>query len=413
MCWKERERQRFQIKDYQRIPLGEKSHRLRLEMEYPLHFPHVDPDNPALLSFTVHPEQGEKDAHASMKPGKYLKKYAYWMNDEEIEEYTVAWSNDNFPHELKLSKNGDESEEITVNGPRTCMQNCHYNGVHAHQVYSPEDGTDLTIAYIGEIESPRAFSIVWPEKKYFTNWYGDKRILNSLERAGYTQGPFEGSTILWIEENGETILPYIDQAPYVSERGDFLVLGNQGDYGTKTESGIADGKTCHSCGESMNEDESIHHGGEVWCSDCFHEHYSTCEYCEEYYSHENGGGYVEDSCLCEYCYEEHTADCAKSGERYFKENMHEICDEDGDGTGDYIHPDNIPNSDYEIMEEDGKVYHLDSLAITEEGDIIFKEEAGECARTGQIHPLEDLTMAEDGRLYCDEAIHDGQGELFA
>jgi hypothetical protein len=395
MRWQDREAERFLRGEYQEIP--DCGVRNRILTRYPHHFPHVCKEDSSLIEFIVHPDKGEKEQYTRMKPGKYLKKYCDWLDDDDIEEYTVDWTAETSPLPLYIAETGDEAEEITVNGPNTCMGNSHWDsGVHPHQVYDLSHGSDLTIACIGEPSDARAFAIVYPAKKIFSTYYGDDRIQASLLAAGYTyddqKHSWAGAKICRIESEGYTVLPYIDQVSHVDEQEDFLVLAQgYGEHSCKETDGALNLEHCCKCDHNLSDGESMHHNGETYCEECFLEDYSSCDYCGKYHycedsvRIESGPNNKWERWFCSYCAESDAIRCEHDDLYYLKQDAIEIRDGDGDATGEYIAIHNVKDSnEYFLCSIDGEVYPIEFKRVIEEGKAVHEEYARKCEGFGLL-----------------------------
>src|SRR5690606_35167214 len=95
-------------------------------------------------------------------------------------------------------------------------------------------------------------------------------LFTRLRKMGYTSheegGSFEGAKLLRIEEDGSVLCPYIDGGYMITDTGEHLVMGDNGEY------------------DADRTDGYLYEPGDYWyCEACdgrrdeYHERYTVCD----------------------------------------------------------------------------------------------------------------------------------------
>ncbi len=395
--WRAREAARFDSGDYLPVPWYQESwfH----ESSYAnLHFAHMSTDKPGLIAFTESDDKGIADKQLRLRAGKYLSRFfSDTLNNYTINRFASKVYLETGKIEVKFATTPDEIEHIYRNGPGACMsydaRHFDTNGVHPSRVYG---AGDLAIAYMvtgGESSddtddsdsyargtSITARAVCWPDKQIFASIYGDggeyaTRFESMLESLGFSDASyheFDGARILKIScgSGGSYVCPYLDIADSVSDAGEFLQIGG-GDYSANNTNGT--------CGEGH-----------------------TCDHCNDCYSPEDGGGYIEGyGEYCDSCYSELSifcGDCEDYGHRNHATYIDSINDWKCDSCA----------SDYPTCESCDKQYPSDDIYISESGDTVCSKciENGEyvnCEDCGELHDSSDI-KTRDGDSLCDSCL---------
>lgn len=263
------------------------------------HFPAPSESTKGLLAYYQTPEKRARDIRTPIKPGKYLKKFfSDVLTDEEIHEAALEWSTHFALREVKITQDADEIVQIYRGAYLgSCMhfgQGGWSGSCHPARVYA---GPDLGIAYIGPIDNIDARCLVWPEKKiYFAKWYGDgPRLEAALIDAGYKEGyatDFHSARIQRIEYGRGFVVPYVDVADEAEDNGTYLVLSYSGDVNLRNTNGLSydeDDTECDDCARDYNSSDEgyVTASGRNICDRCYKRNYFTCEGTNEVYNNDH------------------------------------------------------------------------------------------------------------------------------
>jgi hypothetical protein len=238
--WQDREAKRFTSKEYQELPWS--THRWWREHQkiHGLHFPHVSTKNSVgLMAFTETEEKGSADIQTAIKPGKYLERYFGSILDLHIiRDLCTIFSNKFEDNVLIYAEDEDEFEQIYTSGPSSCMSHelsKYTSHIHPVRVYA---AGDLKLVYMKRDGRIVARTLVWPEKKMYTRIYGDSgRIEPLLRKEGFHKGTPFGAKLQRVicfenkaRKSGQRafVLPHIDDANHVVDKGDHLLIGGEG-----------------------------------------------------------------------------------------------------------------------------------------------------------------------------------------
>ncbi|TIW53832.1 MAG: hypothetical protein E5V54_24020 [Mesorhizobium sp.] len=336
------------------------------------HFPAPSETTAGLLAYFQTPEKRARDIRTPIKPGKYLKKFfADVLSDEEIHEAALEWSTHYAKREVKITQDADEIEKVyrgNYNGSCMHFGSGGWSGsCHPARAYA---GPDLGIAYIGDIDKVDARCLVWPERKlYYAKWYGDgPRLEAALIDAGYHEGyatEFHSARIRRIEYGRGFVVPYVDVADEAEDDGTYLILSYSGDVNLRNTNGLsyddedtecddcardydssdegyttASGRnicdrcydrryfTCEGTNEVYDNDYRVTVGDEYYCSEYANEHFTYCEYEDEYVKNEDIVETVEDESVSIHYARREGFHCALS-DRWDLDRSHRIRLSDG------------------------------------------------------------------------------------
>ena len=313
-----------------------------LDDAYPAHFCHLAIESDGQIAYTPDNEAGYASRKTRVRPGRYLEKFYAHVSLETRQAWIIACRNRD--GSVDLARTPDETETVyrnTVGDWHSCMgPDSHKRfSVHPARCYG---GPDLAVAYLGPINEALARAVVWPAKKIHSTIYGNPKLREVLEKAGYTRGELDGARIRAIEhDRGGYVMPYVDGIDYADPTGDgYMILGS-GDVPTSNTNGRAneDISTCSNCGDRCDRDETYcescnddrfdcEHCGQRDCFDTDSAPYcescnddrSSCEHCHEDTwdaTYEAIGRYGYEITICEYC--------AENADRYAFTCQH--CDE--------------------------------------------------------------------------------------
>lgn len=263
--WKEREQERFTRGDYEPVPWADADWYQPFAGE---HFCHLSLKQPGKIAYTENAAKGEQDRQTIVGPGRYLTKFFKdKLTPSEIEELACRVSVDADACGMKITQDADEIEEVYVNGPSSCMSGDDFS-THPARVYA---GPDLALAYTGAIDDASGRAVVWPEKKLYSDIYGDcTRLKMLLTEAGYTYGRMVGARVRKIAADNGYVMPYVDGVHGAEVEGEFIRLGS-GSLCTQNTCGATNGgPECANCGNIYDEDDGyyIDEVEEVWCDSC-------------------------------------------------------------------------------------------------------------------------------------------------
>ncbi|MGV6876722.1 hypothetical protein ACUSIJ_29150 [Pseudochelatococcus sp. B33] len=284
--WQSREKLRFADGTYAPTPWHDEPW---YQARHDEHFCHISREQAGKIAFTENPAKGQADRQLIMSPGRYLNRFfSEHLDNDAIRDWCARLSVLVQEHALKITQDADEIEDVYVRGPRSCM--AHEAGdfegpCHPVRVYA---GPDTALAYIGTRDDATARSIVWPDRKVYARIYGDEsRLRLLLEGAGYSAGSLNGARIRRIPHGDSFVVPYIDRGDDLADDGEHLVIG-RGSISSGNTTGVADMPWyCPRCDSEGSPYETVYvadGGSEEWCSRCFHDHATFCDYNNRYYS---------------------------------------------------------------------------------------------------------------------------------
>lgn len=291
LCWRTRERQRFDIGYYEPVPWSKETWHRERNLEL---FEHMSRKARGKISFTESEDKGARDIQAhGMRPGAFLTKYyGDILTASEIEK----WANKCAPLEVRFTQDADEIQAIYENGPNSCMSydaKVYIGRVHPARVYA---GPDLAVAYLGPLDKPTARAVVWPDRKVFDRVYGGGvgQLQGELVALGYKrkEQAFIGARVQRIEHGDGFIMPYVDRVSYASDRGDYILLDDNGDIETSRQDGLSYDidealPLCDLCRESIEDLTYIPSTGDYWCDDCVFNDATRCDYSDELYPNDD------------------------------------------------------------------------------------------------------------------------------
>lgn len=289
--WRRGEILRFRCLEY--APVSWERETWWQEHHTRLHFAHVSRRDAALIAYAPTAKYGESDRHTQMKPGKYLAKYHSDISESLRETLVSEWKA-KYEVEVQFAHTPDECSDVYRFGPRSCM--CSKD--HSHLENLPTYPTaiygagDLAVAFLGDISSASARSVVWPSRKIYGRVYGDNQTLSrALERLGYESGDgseWNGAKLLREPYGNGFIFPYLDICAGASDGGDFLILDDDSpEISGSSTSGHAGCARCFCCGDGVSPDDENYCQGEIICGDCFSSETLYCGSCGETHWIEN------------------------------------------------------------------------------------------------------------------------------
>lgn len=355
--WRRREYQRFCNKQYLFTPWGNATNfweptndedaTYTYGAEIAIHFAHLSLKTPGAIAYTPSEEHGYQDRQVTIKVGRYLKQYlTSYLSKTQIDHYiesVKAYSED-----LKIARTPVDIVRVYRGGPHSCMShdvsNYQTSGIHPVEVYG---GSDLGVAYLGDLAHASARALVWPDRKYYARVYGDNTLATILENAGYTQPSckdsdfpsFTGAKVRAIRIPGNHhgyVMPYVDCAESADlvDGGQYFVLCNEeGEYTVKGTDGVTktveynycehceqpcdeDERYCPSCNDNcfscdrcgddyFDIDDVVDVDGAYYCMSCASRYEQSCESCHfVWFTSETRTSEYCDTCM------EHLTECA-------------------------------------------------------------------------------------------------------
>ncbi len=228
----------------------------------------------------------------TIQPGRFLKRYYQdQLSPQMIADLTANFSKATDKLKIQFAKTPYDCARIYMDGPGSCMDQHHgFEDVEMHpaRVYG---GPDLAVAYMMRNDRITARAVVWPEKKWRSNIYGDaNRFKPLMEAAGYIRRDhFYGARLRRIlNDDGYLIGPYLDCGPMVTDDGEYVVIDEDGGIDGQLTGGTFDAaaRRCDRCSGASNELESVNYD-EQWCWHCVRHYAFRCgwsgEYCSDAY----------------------------------------------------------------------------------------------------------------------------------
>jgi formylmethanofuran dehydrogenase subunit E len=293
------------------------------------HYAHVSSEDPSKIAYTPDERHGREDRQLRTKPGRYLNKYFKdVLTPVDIAHWAGVFAGENERLTLRFARTPDDIESVYANGPSSCMGHsagAFRSSEHPARMYG---AGDLAVAYIAENGDPTARALCYPEKKVYGTIYGDAaRLEPLLEGAGFecedrrTGHTFYGARMLYVEQGGGFIAPYLDISAEVEIEGGYLVLCQNGIECSSTN-GVTGGVRCERCEEYTHEDSTTSVDNDTWCEDCYEQYAVYCERCEESTNGDGArsvntaepGDRSSEETWCEYCVDNHATRCNECGE---------------------------------------------------------------------------------------------------
>ena len=197
--------------------------------------------------------------------------------------------------------------------------------LHPYIVYDREGGSDLSVAYIGEVgKKIRERVIVNEETKQYGRIYGGESGQSILEdklvSLGYTpiqpnspEGGWNGCRIIRrAYGNDKVIIPYIDGASALKEvEGSnlFLMIDSREGNLSFSVDGYSylhpDRFQCVACGSTYHEDDMVWWNDVRYCEECHGENFAYCSSCDDCHPHDDLTYYEpSEGDLCQVCHED-------------------------------------------------------------------------------------------------------------
>jgi hypothetical protein len=268
-------------------------HLMSRREDYTLRYPHVSKTRDKFISYTENDEKGNRDIQTTVPVGRYLSRFHPDLHPADVkalvDEFN-AYYDDNTP--VQFTDDPEVIAQIYQNGPESCMScspdyftesfESPFGDIHPSQVYG-KPNSDLSLAYLGTVDSPIARAVVDQNKKYFVRGYGQvERLTNLLKNQGYEhRNQYDQNTKLNLHTVSDrrgylnVLCPYIDTSgdtPRVTVKDDTLVFDKDGICAQETR-GYINYRIpiqCSHCGVS------IHHGNEFIVDDC-----AMCRSCRD------------------------------------------------------------------------------------------------------------------------------------
>lgn len=194
---------------------------------------------------------------------------------------------------LQFATEADDWVRVYSNGRgfSSCMDGSKFGwGNHPVRFYAyPDNG--LALAYITMLDDPDAVvarCIVNQDRKQYVRVYGDARLKEILEEAGYEHAPFAAlhGVKCWAMPEGDSgrrlRAPYLDGVGCLEWDGksDYCIIDDEGEFDAENAEGYAfvegSNYTCAYCDDSCDEDdvEYTEYHDEYVCNDCAGRHYT-------------------------------------------------------------------------------------------------------------------------------------------
>ena len=304
---------------------------------YRNHYLRASTEKPELVSYVT---DGPADKRVRLAPGRYLQRFfGSVLVSTEIQEWAGAYLQ-KFAEpavEIKFASTAADITWVYTHGAdsgtigSSCMRypEGHWSDDrHPARIYG---AGDLAVAYIDADDEVRARVLCWPEKRGYTRVYSangvaERQLIVGLTRLGYVQGGdsdevLNGARLKLIRVGGQYVCPYIDWHSRVSVEGKYLIIDSHGYIDCQATNGLIAGRTCENCGDIQDEENCwTNSDGQFFCSDCYHDLYTSCENCEEECVREDAILHG-DKYYCEHCFEKLFDQCVHCGEYESKDDL--------------------------------------------------------------------------------------------
>lgn len=334
-----------------------------------LYLPNIDQSSPRTLKMWTSGEarvKGKK-ARVAMKTGRALKLMFPSLTDVEVEAITVELRNKLFPRNYLVKRGKSRLDFKTAyTGPKpdyeeldtswrikhianSCMRH-DFASQPSHPVEAYASG-DFEIVWLendqGQVFA-RCIVSSGTSQRYAGPIYAVNQnaarqleaIADSEEWSWADGGEWNGLKLLALPYGGGYQAPYLDVSPrnLAVQDEDFLVIDRYGDIDASSYNGIlfeSSRHMCCNCEEPVDECDIYHYDGDSYCSDCYHDNYFTCQYCEEAAPNDEAnivmtdGGYGQiEETWCDCCCQR-SAEEDLNGELWRSEDLVDGIDSDG------------------------------------------------------------------------------------
>jgi hypothetical protein len=218
--WRERERRRFETKQYKAVAWATEPWFLGSKYA-DLHYIHLSEHEGGMVAYTKDEDAGMGDRQTRVRPGKYLKEYfGNVLKEPEIAKWCAVMGTTVGDSDLKFATTPDDIIRVYRRGPHSCMK--------AHKSSGVYGGFDLAVAYIERDGKITARTVCWPAKKRYVRIYGDgTRLQRALHDEGYSPSiDMRGARISRIPYGKfGFVMPYCDFAGVCRDEFTYLRLG--------------------------------------------------------------------------------------------------------------------------------------------------------------------------------------------
>lgn len=331
-----------------------------------LEYPHTADTDATKIAFTENEAKGVADRQTVTTLGKYIKRHAPTMPDHVLRDMVML-----SVAEVVLVHTLQEMIDAVQNGPKSCMQGGFRT--HPYSVYDPQYGWHMAIRReAGDIVG-RCLCLTHGERKLFVRSYrtnengyshSDEGMNAWLEERGYihADGWPNGAQLAAIWDGGDLVMPYIDgNNSRCNSCSDYLIMDDCGDYDGDNTNGHASGAggvSCADCGDNFDEEDGTYIG--------YHEDHHVCDDCAGGYTYAYGRNgnqyYVPDDDTVYVNGENYHTDYLDRNGIVYSEFAGEYYPQDEctqlDGSGDWVHNDDIHRSDFVCLDEDDGIYGM-------------------------------------------------------
>ena len=371
-----------------------------------LEYPHTADLDATKIAFTENEAKGVADRQTVTTLGKYIKRHAPNIPDHVLRDMVML-----SVAEVTLTHDLQEMIDAVQNGPKSCMQGGFRT--HPYSVYDPQYGWHMAVRREGGDIMGRCLCLTHKGKKMFVRSYrtnengyshSDEGMNAWLEERGYThesEWPW-GVRLAVIRQGGDLVLPYIDgNSGCCREDSDCLVLDDDGEHEGDRTDGYASSASrcsCDDCGDSFDDGDGTYTG--------YHEDHHVCDNCSSGYTYaygRNGNQYyaLDDDVVNvndEYYHTDYLGDndivySERDSEYYLQDDCTMI-----DGSGDWVHNDDLHDHDFVCLDEDDGIYGMRSDCWQCAGtDLWYSPDSG------SDYYAQSWTGA-DGKLYHEDQL---------
>ena len=374
--------------------------------EMVLEYPHVADLDATKISFTENEAKGVADRQTVTTLGKYIKRHAPDIPDHVLRDMVML-----SVAEVTLTHNLQEMIDAVQNGPKSCMQGSFRT--HPYSVYDPQYGWHMAVRREGGDIMGRCLCLTHKGKKMFVRSYrtnengyshSDEGMNAWLEERGYThesEWPW-GVRLAVIRQGGDLVLPYIDgNSGCCREDSDCLVIDDDGEHEGDRTDGYASSASrcsCDDCGDSFDDGDGTYTG--------YHEDHHVCDDCSRGYTYaygRNGNQYYvpDDDTVYVEGESYHTDYLDRNGIVYSERDSEYYLQDDCtmiDGSGDWVHNNDIHDHDFVCLDEDDGIYGMRSDCWQCAGtDLWYSTDSG------SDYYAQSWTGA-DGKLYHEDQL---------